>query len=164
MKIFFCWLAFVCGLYVLQASFFPLVAYNGVSPDLVILLVVSFSFLKGQRMGVFMGFMVGLLQDLASGTFFGTNIFSKMLIGYLGGVFANRVFREQVFLPLFASVMATALNYAVMVMFMFLLGHSLNLIVHLQQTLLPMIWYNMLFSVPVHRCVALLCDRLLEKK
>ena len=164
MKIFLLWLAFVCGMFVVQASLLPLVSYGGISPDLLLLMVVSISFLRGSRMGVFMGFLAGLLQDLVTGTFFGMNIFSKMLIGYVGGVFSNRVFKEQVFLPLFASALATVLNYAVVLLIMFLLGYSYSIPSHLETVLLPMLWYNVLLAVPVHILTARMCETFAEKK
>ncbi len=164
MRIFLLWLAFVCGLFVVQSSLLPMVAYSGISPDLLLLMVVSISFLKGSRMGVFMGFLAGLLQDLLTGTFFGVNIFSKMLIGYIGGIFSNRVFKEQVFLPLFASLLATVFNYAVLLLIMLLLGYSYSMPSHLEKVLLPMLWYNVLFAVPVHLLTSSMCERLAVKK
>ena len=164
MRIYLLWLAFVCGLFVVQASFLPLLSYGGISPDLMLLLVVSMSFLQGSRMGVFMGFLAGLLQDLVTGTFFGVNIFSKMLIGYIGGIFSNRVFKEQVFLPLFASVLATGLNYVIVLLIMLLLGYSYSMPSHLETVLLPMLWYNVLLAVPVHILTGRMCGMLAEKK
>ena len=43
--------AFTAGLYVLQTSLLPLIAYRGISPDLMLLLTVSFAFLRGARQG-----------------------------------------------------------------------------------------------------------------
>ena len=164
MRVFLLWLAFVCGMFVVQASMLPLVSYGGISPDLLLLMVVSISFLRGSRMGVFLGFLAGMLQDLVTGTFFGMNIFSKMLIGYVCGIFSNRVFKEQVFLPLFASLLATVLNYVVILIIMFLLGYAYSMPSHLETVLLPMLWYNVLLAVPVHILTSGMCDKLAEKK
>jgi rod shape-determining protein MreD len=164
MRLFLSWLAFICGTYIIQSSLLPLVAYNGISPDLLLLLVVSLGFLQGRRLGVFIGFLVGLLQDLVTGSFFGVNIFSKMLLGYASGVFSNRVFKEQAFLPLFASILASMINYFVILLIMVLLGYRFNLAAHLQSVLLPMVWYNVLLAVPMHRFVSVMCERLTEKK
>ena len=74
-------LAFMLLLYVGQSSLLPFIAFHGVSADLLLLLVVSVAFLRGAKVGALVGFLAGLLQDLATGTFFGVDIFAKMLIG-----------------------------------------------------------------------------------
>ena len=106
--------AFVILLYVLQTSFFSLIAYHGISPDFMLLLTVSFAFLRGMEQGTLMGFSTGLLTDLATGTFFGIHAFTYLLMGNLCGRFANRIYKDQFFLPVFASLGVTALNYFIL--------------------------------------------------
>ena len=164
MKNFLLWAAFIGGAYVIQSAFLPLISYHGIGPDLLLLLVVSFSFLRGVRPGIFMGFLVGLLQDLATGTFFGMDIFSKMLVGACCGAFSNRVFKEQFFLPIFSSLAATMMNYLSLAVVVLLLGYRFNPILHLQMFLLPMLCYNVLFAWPMHLLVHWVCDKTAEKK
>jgi rod shape-determining protein MreD len=75
----------------------PFISIHGISADLLLLFVVSVSFQKGSRNGSLVGFLSGLLQDLATGTFFGINIFIKMIVGYVCGRFSKQVFKEQFF-------------------------------------------------------------------
>ena len=117
------WAAFAAVLFVLQTSLLPLMAYHGVTADLLLLLTVSVAFLRGSKQGAFMGFGAGLMQDLATGTFFGVNTLSRTLLGLLFGQFSDRVFKEQFFLPVLASVAATILNY-----FLFYFGSAYGII------------------------------------
>ncbi len=64
-------------LYALQTSILPLIAYHGVTADLMLLFVTSTAFLKGACVGALSGFAVGVLQDIASGTFLGVNAFTR---------------------------------------------------------------------------------------
>ena len=82
MNIFLGWLVMALGLYVLQSSFLPLVFFHGIGPDLLLLLTISYAFLKGNKLGSFMGFLLGLFEDLATGSFLGVNIFINMLVGF----------------------------------------------------------------------------------
>ena len=164
MRVFLHWFGLLIGAYVLQSSFLPLLSHHGITANLMLLSTVSFAFLRGRRLGVLMGFLSGMLLDLVSGTFFGMNIFSQMVIGYLCGAFSNHVFKEQFFLPIMASMAATVMNYFILAVIMVLLGYRFNLIVHMQQILLPMICYNLLFSYPIHRVVYALYERTKEKK
>ncbi len=164
MKVFGWWLAFVLGLYILQSAFLPLMGFNGVSADLMLLLVVSYSFQRGPRHGILMGFLTGLLQDLATGTFFGVDILAKMAVGFACGYFSRRLFKEQVVLPMAAVVAATAMHYLIVLVFMLLLGYQANILVQGHRLLLPMLAYNLAFALPVNWCVHQMCERLSTKK
>ena len=164
MKTFGKWAAFVAGLYVLQSSILPLVAFRGISPNLMLLLTVSFAFLRGPRYGVLMGFSAGLLQDLATGTFFGVDVLSGMIIGLVCGKFSDQVFKEQMFLPLLASVVATFVHYFVLAILMALMGYRFQLMSHMQYTLLPMLCYQLALAYPVHKLVCRMEKRIGGKK
>ena len=138
-------------LYALEASILPLIAYDGVTAGLMLLFVASTAFLKGARVGALSGFAVGVLQDIASGTFLGVNAFTRVLIGFCVGKFSDQVFKEQVFLPVFASLLVTTVNYFILALLMILLGYRFNLMGHMQYTLLPMLIYQLAFAYPVHR-------------
>lgn len=163
MKKFGIWASFVVGFYVLQSSLLPLVAYHGISPNLLLLLTVSFAFLRGPRYGVLMGFCLGLLQDLATGTFFGVDVFSCMAIGLVCGKFSDQVFKDQFFLPLLASLASTVFHYALLLTFMLLLGYRFSLAGHMQCTLLPMLFWQFLFAYPVHQLAFRLDKHVREK-
>ena len=156
--------ALVLGLYVLQTSLLPFAAYHGISPNLMLLLTVSAAFLRGPRDGIMMGFVTGLLQDLSTGTFLGTNTLAQMLIGLFFGRFSNRVFREQFFLPVLASVPAMAADYFILALLMVLLGYRFNPVSSMQTMLLPMLIYQLAFAYPVHRLTYALDQKLREKE
>ena len=151
-------------LYALQTSLLPLIAYHGVTADLLLLFVTSTAFLKGARVGALSGFALGLLQDLASGTFLGMNAFTRFVLGFCVGKFSDQVFKEQFFLPVVASLVVTTVNYFILALLMLLLGYRFNLMVHMQNILLPMVCFNVLFAYPVHCIVYAVCERTKEKK
>lgn len=143
----------VLALYAIQTSLLPLLAYRGVTADLMLLLVTSAAFLRGSRIGAFIGFCVGLMEDLASGSFLGMNAFTRLLLGYAVGSCSDRVFKDQIFLPVASSLFVTAANYFILAVLMLLLGYRFNLASHAQYTLLPMLVYQLVFAYPVHRIV-----------
>jgi rod shape-determining protein MreD len=125
-------------------------AYHGISPNFMLLITVSFAFLRGMEQGTLMGVLAGLLTDLGTGTFFGIHAFTYLLMGNLCGRFANRVYKDQFFWPVFASLGVTALNYFILALLMVLLGYRFNPISNVQATLLPMLIYQLAFAYPVH--------------
>lgn len=144
------WIVFVVVLYALQTSFFPLMSYHGISPDFMLLLTTSYAFLRGPEQGAMMGFATGMMKDLAMGSFLGMHAFTHLLLGYLCGRLANRVFKEQFFLPVFASLAVTAANYFILALLMVLLGYRFNPVSNVQYMLLPMLIYQLAFAYPVH--------------
>ena len=153
MKIFSAWTTLTLALYVLQTSFLPLFSYNGVSVNLMLLLIISISLLKGHRWGVFIGFSAGLIQDLTVSAFFGCNIFIYMLLGLLCGKFSDHIFKEQFILPILSSIPMTAIYYFLMIAFLYMLDLKLNIQWSLQYTLIPMICYQFAFAYPIHKLV-----------
>ncbi len=76
-------------LMVLQLTIIPLISYNDIVPDLVILPVIYFAVKRGNRYGMILGFIIGFLFDLFSGGLIGPSMFSKTIAGFIAGYFYN---------------------------------------------------------------------------
>lgn len=163
MRVFVGWLALSLLLYVLQTSLLPLIFFRGIGPDLMLMVTVSFAFLKGKQQGSLMGFLLGLLEDLATGGFFGGNTFSNMVLGYVCGIFSNRVLRDSFVLPVVASVISTTAAFCFMELVMALLGYGFYPLSHIRWKLCPMLCYNVIFAWPVYVLVHKV-DRLVSEK
>ena len=135
---------------VIQATLVPLIAINGVRPDVLLIIVVSVALLLGKEHGAGLGFFAGLLQDLASGNIFGLNILSKLATGYFAGVMERKVFKENVLLPILAVAVATVFNSLIMLLMMAVLGFSIDLPSALINIVYVVI-YNAVFAIPVHK-------------
>lgn len=141
---------FFLVLFTLQFSFLPLIAVYGVVPDLLLLATVSYAFLRGSAWGGFVGFLLGLMQDLSVGSFFGLHAFTLTLIGLFFGRFSDRVFKEQFFLPITASVAATFANYVVSAVIVYLLGYHFNPLLHMGRVLFILLLFQLIFAYPIH--------------
>ena len=145
------WIILTLILYVIQSSLLPFLSYRGVSANLLLLLVTSFAFLKGARTGVFMGFSAGLLQYLATGTFFGIDMISYMLIAMICGKLSGSIFKDSFFLPIFSSTITAAVHYCVWLLFILMLGYKIPIEENIRYTLPVMVAMQFLFSYPVHK-------------
>ena len=145
------WFLFLVMLYALQTSLLPIISHHGISPDLLLLLVTSFALLEGVKYGTLMALGAGLLKGLSSGTFFGVDAFSYIIIAVIVGRYYNQVFREANFLPLIAAIGVTTLNYMIYTSFMFMLGFRFSLLEHIHSILFPMLIYQFVFSYPMHK-------------
>lgn len=148
------WVLYVLVLYVMQTSFFPYFSWHGIAPDLLLLFVVSFSFLKGPRLGVLAAFSVGLLSDLATGTFFGIATFCKMFVAFLCGRLSESVYRDSFLLTVTAVTVATLFSYGLTYGVLYAMGYQVRLMAHAADTLFPMLVWNLALIYPVHKATA----------
>lgn len=147
------WGLVLCVALVLQSTVFAVINYKSVHADLLLVVVISSSLLLGREHGVVVGFFAGLLQDLLSGTFFGMNILSKMVLGYVFGIAEEKVFKEYGLLPIAAMFVATVANGWLTGIIMVLLGYRFDLVNSIVYVLLPVTLFNMVLAYPVHRIV-----------
>jgi rod shape-determining protein MreD len=147
------WLGVIVIALILQSTVLPLIAIKGIYPDMLLVVVVSYALLSGKEKGVGMGFFVGLLQDLAFGSVFGSNTLSKLAIGYFFGMAERKVFKEHVLLPVAATAVATVFNSLVIFIVLFILGYKTNLFNAVMNNILPLALYNLIIAIPVHHVV-----------
>lgn len=86
----------------------PSLSSSGVMPDVMLLVVVSWSLLRGNSEGVLWALGGGLLLDLMSGGPFGVASISLALSSVIIGLGELNIVRESPWLPLVASLLATA--------------------------------------------------------
>ncbi|MDO4203089.1 MAG: rod shape-determining protein MreD [Selenomonadaceae bacterium] len=152
------WAAVIGSLFVLETSLMPYFAFRGVGPDFLLLFAVSFTILQGSRLGVFSAFCFGLIEDIVTGSFFGVHTLAKMAAAFVCGSLSNRVFKEQTIMPLMSSLGATAIQYGVIFGMVYLLGYKPSFSTTVSDILLPWLFYNFVFALPIHRLVIKLCE------
>lgn len=67
------------------------------SPDLILIVLVSYSLRKGPNLGMTAGFLTGLLQDLLSTQFLGLIALSKTIAGFIAGSLAGKFSQKTEF-------------------------------------------------------------------
>ena len=90
----------IIACFLLQCTVFKALSIASISPNLLIVVVASFGFMRGKKEGLFVGFFAGLLLDIMFGTVIGFYALIYMYIGYLNGFFKRIFFPDEVKLPL----------------------------------------------------------------
>ena len=54
----------IIACFLLQSSVFTQLDLGGITPNLLIVLTASFGFMRGEKEGMFIGFICGLLMDI----------------------------------------------------------------------------------------------------
>ncbi|MDG5815024.1 rod shape-determining protein MreD [Chitinispirillales bacterium ANBcel5] len=86
------WISFFGICFILQTTLVRAISIYGVRPDLMIVALFLFSNKFGVMAGVYVGFLLGLTQDLYS-PILGQNALSKSVVGYIGGLLNEKVIR-----------------------------------------------------------------------
>lgn len=120
-------IVFLFAVSLLQATLAPHLAIGRIKPDLMLVVVILWSVLRGAGEGLLWAFVGGMLLDLLSGVPFGISIVSMMLASYLTGVGEINLFRTNALLPVVAVMVATAVYYLVSLLFLQTLGRPVTL-------------------------------------
>ena len=151
MKIFAALAVLIFVLYAAQTSLLTYLDYNGVSANLMLPVTVSAAYLRGHYFGVAMGFCTGLLQDLTTGGFFGCATFSYMTIGLIFGRLSERFVKEQFLMPVISAPVAAAIYFFMVTGFLHMLGYAVDIKRAVDEMLIPMTFYQLIFALPIHK-------------
>ena len=124
---------------------------NGLYLQLMLLVVISWSLLRGSREGMVWGFIGGLALDLLSAGPVGLNAGLLALAGYSAGWGEAKVFRANLALPAFI-IGAITLGYALsQSMVLQALGHPIPWFEWFTRIILPTLVLNLVASPLVYR-------------
>ncbi len=127
---------------VLQATLVSRLALWGVFVDLPVLVVVSWSLLRGPREGMLWGFIAGVAVDLLSGAPFGAATLSLIAVGFLSGLGKTSVFAAVdsevgIVFPVVMAFLATVLYDLFFLFIVWISGHTVAWLDSLLRIILP---------------------------
>ena len=131
----------------IQLTLINSITILGLKPDLIMVVVVVFSLLKGEKEGSISGFASGLLQDIFSIGLLGMNALAKTVVGFTCGILKEKIFYEHIlfFIPVITFV-ASFMQSILMFLLLHAFGIEYNLVWSLKQLALPEALYSSLLS------------------
>ncbi len=146
--------------FLLQSTFFQSLAFGGIVPNLVIILTSSFGFMRGEKEGLAIGFLCGLLCDVCFGDIVGFQALLLMYIGFLNGKFSGIFYPEDIKLPM-ALIIVSNLSFDIIsYVFFFLLRGRLNFIYYFKTIILPEVVYTTLVTLILYPIILTINVRL----
>ena len=88
------------GMALAQATFSSYMKVNGLHPDLVLILVISWTILHSFEEGLIWALIGGMALDFISGTPFGVSSLAMVLVVVIIATAQGRVFGSNIFFPL----------------------------------------------------------------
>nr|PZN73946.1 MAG: rod shape-determining protein MreD [Bacillota bacterium] len=119
--------AIVVAAYLVESVLGPFLAIGGAAPNVVFVVGVTLGLLFGWQVGLGAGFAGGLLLDLTVGQLIGSHALAGALVGFVAGLVEERVFKDNLLLPLIGGVVGSVLGQSVVFACLLLFGRHVSL-------------------------------------
>ncbi len=144
--------AIMIAIVVLETHWPSLLRFGGAKPDLMLLLVLYYSFSEGPTRAMAVGFFGGFLEDVFSAGPLGLHIFCKVLIGYAVGVIGTRLVTEHPIVMTIIVFLSTILEVALVVLLSFLYSDHVSVKFMFLHVGVPMAFYNSVLAPACFYC------------
>ncbi len=152
--------------FLLQTTLFKKLAFANIAPNLLVIVISSFGFMRGRKEGLFLGFFSGLLIDIFFGQYLGVYALLYMYIGYVNGIFQKKFYPEDLKLPMVLIGVSDITCNLLIYMVSFLTRAQFAFGYYVKAVILPEFIYTMIVTIFVYYILLKINQRLerLEKR
>ncbi|MDD6305326.1 MAG: rod shape-determining protein MreD [Clostridiales bacterium] len=152
--------------YLLQTTLFEALSFASISPNLLIIVVSAFGFMRGKKEGLFIGFFCGLLLDIWNGGIIGFYSLLYMYIGYINGMFRKLFYPEDIKLPMLLIAGSDISCNLFIYFILFLFRNRYDFGYYVFQLMLPELVYTMVVTIFLYFIILKINQRLevIEKR
>lgn len=148
--------------FILQGTLFDFLSIGSISPNLLLIVTISFGFMRGKTSGIWTGFFCGIVKDIMSGGLLGFYGFIFLCIGYAAGCCCKLFYNEELRVPMFL-VAAGDMVYGGMVYgLQFLLRGRIQFFYYFSRIMIPEMIYTVLLTVLLYRIFFKINEHLTE--
>lgn len=137
--------------FLLQSTLFPALPISYVTPNLLLILTVSFGFMHGKRTGLWVGFFCGLCIDLFYSNLFGFYSLVYMYVGYLNGLLYKMFFDEDIKVPMILVAVSDLGYNLIFYLIQFVFRMRFDFWIYFQHVILPEVVYTVLLTIIFYR-------------
>lgn len=137
--------------FILQSTVFQSLSIASIAPNLLLILTVSFGFMRGKKEGILVGFFCGILIDIFYGNLLGFYALIYMYIGYLNGFLCKVYYDEDVKVPMILTAISDLAYGFVVYGLQFMLRGRLHVMNYVWHIMLPEMIYTVLITVMIYR-------------
>lgn len=148
--------------FLLQTTVFQALSFASIGPNLLIVVVSAFGFMRGRKEGMFIGFFSGLLIDLFFGNILGFHALLYMYIGYGNGFFSSVFFPDDIKLPMLLISASDFFYNLCIYFFLFLFRKRFAFFYYFLHVMIPELVYTLLVTILLY-WIILKLNQWLEK-
>ena len=154
----------IISCFILQTSILPMILSSDITPNLMIIVTASYGFMFGDRKGMCIGIVCGLLSDIYFGPLIGFEAGVYAVIGYFSGKFQKILYVEDLAFPLSLIAVCDFVYGFLTFVFLFAMRNRLFMRAFLMQRMLPEMVYTLLAALPLYPLLRFLYNRYMRKK
>ena len=133
--------------FLLQTTLFQALSFASISPNLLIIVVSSFGFMRGKKEGMYIGFACGLLLDIFGSGILGFYALLYMYIGYINGCFRKMFYPEDIKLPMLLIAVSDFSCSLIIYFLLFLFRGKFDILYYLLNIMIPELVYTMVVTI-----------------
>ncbi len=133
--------------FLLQTTVFQNLTFANIAPNLLMIVVSSFGFMRGRKSGMFVGFICGLLVDIFCGFYLGIYALIYMYVGFINGIFQKKFYPDDIKLPMLLIGSSDIAANLVVYFVMFLFRRRFDFLYYLKSIILPEFVYTMVITI-----------------
>ncbi len=150
----------ILAAYILHTTIFSKFTFNGIAPNVLLLLTVFSSFQQGLNTGMVTGMICGLLCDIFYGSVLGVYGLFYLLISFFAGSMARFFYKDEFIFPIAVVAVSDLMYNFVMYVTNFLLRGRFEFQSYFQSIILPELIYTLILAVICLPFIALISRRL----
>ena len=136
--------------FLLQSTVFQALSFASISPNLLIVVVSSFGFMRGRKEGMWIGLFCGLLLDIFFGDVFGFYTIVYMVIGYINGMFRKIFYPDDIKLPMMLIMGSNLVLGLIMYLLRFLPRKKVHFGYYLGHIIIPEMVYTLVITLGLY--------------
>ena len=149
--------------FIVQTVLLPHIAIADVAPNLMLIFVVTFSFLYGEKAGILLGFLAGFLCDTQFGGVIGFTALVLAVIGYACGRLGRQLYMQGIGFPVLAIAVSDLVYSFLGFVFLFLIRNRMVFRQFFFSIMLPEAIYTAALSLIIYPLLMLIHERFMEE-
>ena len=136
--------------FVLQTTVFSHLPLGGVVPNILIMITAAFGLMYGRKLGMFSGFVGGLMIDAMFNSVIGLTILIYSFIGYVNGMLNKLYFKERLYIPVITIVLSDLAYGVLYYVCRYMLRGRMDFMFYLMHVMIPEAVYTLIIGVPIY--------------
>ncbi|MEP7285688.1 MAG: rod shape-determining protein MreD [Chloroflexota bacterium] len=141
---------------ILQSTVIPEIRIAGGGPDLILMMVLSWTMLAGLEEGIIWAIVGGVLQDLVTSAPTGTTALALVVVVFLSDLVLGPVSRNNIIFPPIIIAAGTAIFQLVLAILLTVLGHTVSISYTLSTITVPTLLFNVVLILPIFRIMGII--------
>ncbi|MCR5666749.1 MAG: rod shape-determining protein MreD [Eubacterium sp.] len=140
----------VIACFLLQVTLFQSLEIASISPNLLIVVVSAFGFMRGRKEGMIIGFFCGLLIDIFYGEILGFYALIYLYIGFMNGLAKKLFYPDDIKLPMLLIAGSDFGLNIIIYFFQFLLRNQTDFGYYLVHIIVPELLYTIIVTLVLY--------------